>query len=865
MRTLVVRLVATATLALSLPPSVHSLETWHNGPGPRRNIEYVETARCEIGAIKVHCISGDILRRAFHEAKTIRLSPASDDLADILVDLDLSPRTCDRLSIVVDSGQVVLTPDAHVSDGHTFRPDMDNLIFPSGDRSGVIVDIVPPIEIVTRLSDELDLELDLEQSFVFNGTPEHKPGVKRVLMHPQLVAVNTSTHGRITLRALTENRMTCAAEPVIGATVTAIDRSGTNAAAGVQTDASGNAWIPLLPGAYDIRIDADGYDSKTLHDQVVHLANETPLGDVLMNENGAEIAFDRDVAVFLAVMANIAYADGRASIGRGTLENKVEGDMLPAPKDPFSPPLATPYADTLSSGEPAFAVSHSCWRFVSFIDGTPHNSDTDVFIAGNEHIGDLVVGFRGTAENEDVLTDVNAIKADWYRRDGPPLVRTVHRGFRDAYFGPNPGVFPGLGIRQSLEEDLDRAIRRHVTDTSRARVYFTGHSLGAALATVAVLDLVDYLVTRYGYDRRNIVMYGFGTSRVFTERLESYFRTRVPNGYAVVGKEDYVAHVPGTDADFDGLDNEYAHIRKLAVLTTNIVDRSIDEREDGRYRQIGPSRIEWSNGIPFGGCQILGAPSVPGPIPGGVRCSVADFYCEKGHDQVQYIKRLVNLVDDGVPEIGISTVEIGPLRTPFLQLSWRGGVQGPCDWVGLYSTPRGGPPPTDANDHLRLVDGWEWVVKGGGYPHGQSSHTTSKNPHGSLDENKDFWVGYVDGFGRIIRTEKWRRSGARAVDEAASRKPGMPDRHLTLSSSASADGVTLLRYELPHDSEMRLVVYDVAGRKVREISHGARREGTHMDRWDLRDANGRSVGTGLYFIRLDAGGRNLVQKVVVAR
>lgn len=82
------------------------------------------------------------------------------------------------------------------------------------------------------------------------------------------------------------------------------------------------------------------------------------------------------------------------------------------------------------------------------------------------------------------------------------------------------------------------------------------------------------------------------------------------------------------------------------------------------------------------------------------------------------------------------------------------------------------------------------------------------------------------------------------------------------SPNPAAVAVTL-RYGLPRAASVRLAVYDAAGRLVRELARGERGAGEHAERWDLRDAGGRVVTAGLYFGRLEVGGRTLVRRLAV--
>lgn len=80
-----------------------------------------------------------------------------------------------------------------------------------------------------------------------------------------------------------------------------------------------------------------------------------------------------------------------------------------------------------------------------------------------------------------------------------------------------------------------------------------------------------------------------------------------------------------------------------------------------------------------------------------------------------------------------------------------------------------------------------------------------------------------------------------------------------------ARGAVTLRFSLPRDAGVRLAIYDVSGRRVRELVSGAQPAGEHAIAWDARDQGGRAVATGVYFARLEAGGHTFTEKVVSVR
>ncbi len=141
---------------------------------------------------------------------------------------------------------------------------------------------------------------------------------------------------------------------------------------------------------------------------------------------------------------------------------------------------------------------------------------TQVFVAANADI--VVVAFRGTepGEREDWLTDVN-----FPTLPGP--AGEVHRGF--------------LAALNSVWIDVHEGIRS-LCDRKQG-VWLTGHSLGAALATLAA--------ARLELQQRDPIggLYTFGSPRVgdgeFRRAADSRF---LPRSFRFVNHNDIVTRLP---------------------------------------------------------------------------------------------------------------------------------------------------------------------------------------------------------------------------------------------------------------------------------------------------------------------------------
>lgn len=87
---------------------------------------------------------------------------------------------------------------------------------------------------------------------------------------------------------------------------------------------------------------------------------------------------------------------------------------------------------------------------------------------------------------------------------------------------------------------------------------------------------------------------------------------------------------------------------------------------------------------------------------------------------------------------------------------------------------------------------------------------------------------------------------------------------LAPASPNPARDVTRLRFGLPRETHVTLSVFDVRGRKVRDVLNARVPAGEHSASWDLRDRSGERVPYGIYFARLTTAGRVLNQTLVLA-
>ncbi len=76
---------------------------------------------------------------------------------------------------------------------------------------------------------------------------------------------------------------------------------------------------------------------------------------------------------------------------------------------------------------------------------------------------------------------------------------------------------------------------------------------------------------------------------------------------------------------------------------------------------------------------------------------------------------------------------------------------------------------------------------------------------------------------------------------------------------------TRLRFELSEAADIKIEVFDAAGRLVRTLASGTQGAGSHSMVWNGQDDHGRSLTPGVYYSRVQAGPHSQSGRVVLSR
>lgn len=154
-------------------------------------------------------------------------------------------------------------------------------------------------------------------------------------------------------------------------------------------------------------------------------------------------------------------------------------------------------------------------------------NNTEAFLAEARDF--VVVSFRGTSSRRDRATDFD-FRTKKIAIPGHPLPVCVHRGFYAAY----------QQVEDQLRDDLIK-----LTPADKP-IYFTGHSLGGALAIVAtaavgISEDASQTETLRGLADRVAAVYSFGAPRVGDSNFDNI--VKAPH-YRVVNRFDLITLTP---------------------------------------------------------------------------------------------------------------------------------------------------------------------------------------------------------------------------------------------------------------------------------------------------------------------------------
>ncbi|WP_036484232.1 DUF2974 domain-containing protein [Myxosarcina sp. GI1] len=139
-----------------------------------------------------------------------------------------------------------------------------------------------------------------------------------------------------------------------------------------------------------------------------------------------------------------------------------------------------------------------------------------------------IIVFRGTQTRVEWINNVTAVQKDYTEPTSRQYFGKIHEGFIKNYL--------------RIVDPIPREVAQKLDPTIPC--YITGHSLGAALAVLAALDIA--LTTPQ--IREQIQLYTYACSRVGNPSFATLHAQQVPNSYRIVNLADPMPLMPPTQS-----------------------------------------------------------------------------------------------------------------------------------------------------------------------------------------------------------------------------------------------------------------------------------------------------------------------------
>ena len=104
------------------------------------------------------------------------------------------------------------------------------------------------------------------------------------------------------------------------------------------------------------------------------------------------------------------------------------------------------------------------------------------------------------------------------------------------------------------------------------------------------------------------------------------------------------------------------------------------------------------------------------------------------------------------------------------------------------------------------------------------------------------------------------------VDSIRATNADLPGATLALAAAPNPfNPQTQFSFTLEHEQSIELAVFDLKGRRVRELARGNWTANQYTIEWNGCDDQGRGLSSGVYFARLQAGPESAVTRVVLVK
>jgi len=181
--------------------------------------------------------------------------------------------------------------------------------------------------------------------------------------------------------------------------------------------------------------------------------------------------------------------------------------------------------------------------------------------------------------------------------------------------------------------------------------------------------------------------------------------------------------------------------------------------------------------------------------------------------------------------------------------------------------------PMDAESFTgdRVIVSGEGGDRGGSIAYDPLTRTLTFTPDTPFEPGETVSVLLTSGISSLwdqtLETDYgWSFQVTTGTDVADVDPDGLPDRFgLQQNYPNPFNAQTTIRFHIDQAGPVNLAVYNLLGHQVETLYRGKLDVGQHQVTWKGTDRHGRTLASGVYFCRLETGGRSEVRRMVLLR
>ncbi len=152
----------------------------------------------------------------------------------------------------------------------------------------------------------------------------------------------------------------------------------------------------------------------------------------------------------------------------------------------------------------------------------------------------------------------------------------------------------------------------------------------------------------------------------------------------------------------------------------------------------------------------------------------------------------------------------------------------------------------------------------------ENGETVILSPLAAMGFSFDYWSGDLSGSDNpayiLMDNSKSVTAHFKPISGIKKSKDGAPDNFaLNQNYPNPFNPETTIEYQIPENAHVKLIIYNINGRKIKQLINEYHTKGYYSINWQAVDDSGAMLPSGVYFYRIEANNFNMLKKMLLMK